>query len=47
LGFGVTREKALAFAICYHTLQSLPVAILGFTIAAREGMMVRSRKSGA
>jgi uncharacterized membrane protein YbhN (UPF0104 family) len=38
LSFGVTRERALAFAVCYHLLQVLPVAVLGFTLAGREGI---------
>jgi len=38
LEFGVPREKALAFAICYHALQALPVAVLGFAIAVGEGL---------
>src|SRR5262249_33527605 len=37
VGFGVRREQALAFAICYHALQSLPVAAMGFAVAAAEG----------
>lgn len=37
LQFGVARERALAFAICYHALQALPVAVLGFAIAVGEG----------
>jgi uncharacterized membrane protein YbhN (UPF0104 family) len=44
LGFGVAREKALAFAICYHALQSLPMIVLGFGVAAGEGLRARSGK---
>jgi uncharacterized protein (TIRG00374 family) len=42
LGFGVAREKALAFAICYHALQSIPLIVLGFGVAAAEGIRARS-----
>lgn len=42
LGFGVAREKALAFAICYHALQSLPLIVVGFAVAAHEGLRARS-----
>jgi uncharacterized protein (TIRG00374 family) len=42
LGFGVAREKALAFAICYHALQSIPLIVLGFGVAAVEGLRARS-----
>jgi uncharacterized protein (TIRG00374 family) len=42
LGFGVPREKALAFAVCYHALQSLPVAAMGFAVAAGEGLRITS-----
>jgi uncharacterized membrane protein YbhN (UPF0104 family) len=38
LGFGVAKERALAFALCYHALQALPTAILGLSIAASEGL---------
>src|SRR5206468_6032688 len=38
LGFGVAKERALAFALCYHALQCLPTAILGLSIAASEGL---------
>jgi len=42
LSFGVPREKALAFAICYHALQSLPVAATGFVVGAGEGLALTS-----
>jgi hypothetical protein len=42
LGFGVAREKALAFAICYHALQSIPMIVLGLGVAAGEGLRARS-----
>jgi uncharacterized membrane protein YbhN (UPF0104 family) len=38
VGFGIEKEKALAFALLYHALQTVPVAILGFSAAAREGL---------
>ena len=41
LGYGIGKEKALAFALLYHTLQIVPVAILGFSLAAREGLTGR------
>jgi uncharacterized protein (TIRG00374 family) len=42
LGFGVAREKALAFAICYHALQSIPLIALGLGVAVGEGLRTRS-----
>jgi hypothetical protein len=36
-GYGVANEKALAFAICYHALQIVPIATFGFFIAATDG----------
>jgi uncharacterized protein (TIRG00374 family) len=47
LGFGVGREKALAFALLYHALQSVPVGILGFWFAAREGVSGGAAEGGA
>jgi uncharacterized protein (TIRG00374 family) len=38
VSFGVARERALAFAVCYHVLQVLPTAALGLSIAATEGL---------
>jgi hypothetical protein len=38
LSFGVAREQALAFAVCYHLLQVVPVAAIGFALAGREGI---------
>ena len=29
VGFGVAKERALAFALCYHLLQAVPIAVLG------------------
>ena len=37
LGFGVAKEEALAFALCYHLLQVVPIAILGVAFAGRLG----------
>jgi len=36
MAFGVSKEQALAFAICYHALQLVPVTLLGALIAGRE-----------
>ena len=36
MAFGVAKEQALAFAICYHALQLVPVTLLGALIAGRE-----------
>jgi uncharacterized membrane protein YbhN (UPF0104 family) len=36
MAFGVSKEHALAFAICYHALQLVPVTLLGALIAGRE-----------
>jgi uncharacterized membrane protein YbhN (UPF0104 family) len=35
VGFGVPKEQALAFAICYHLLQVVPIAIVGFFVLGR------------
>jgi uncharacterized protein (TIRG00374 family) len=34
--FGVPKEQALAFAICYHLLQVVPICILGFIFVTRD-----------
>jgi uncharacterized protein (TIRG00374 family) len=36
LGLGVAKEQALAFAIVYHALQIVPVALLGIFFASRR-----------
>lgn len=36
MAFGVPKEQALAFALCYHALQLIPVTLLGALIAGRE-----------
>jgi uncharacterized protein (TIRG00374 family) len=33
--FGVPKEQALAFAICYHLLQVVPIGLLGFGLMSR------------
>ena len=33
--FGVAREQALAFALCYHLLQIIPIGLLGLLVATR------------
>jgi hypothetical protein len=35
VGFQVPKEQALAFALCYHLLQVVPIAILGFFVLGR------------
>jgi len=35
MGFGVSKEKAVAFGIVYHLLQIVPIMILGALIAGR------------
>jgi hypothetical protein len=35
--FGVPKEQALAFALCYHLLQVIPIAILGICFTSRVG----------
>jgi hypothetical protein len=34
--FGVPKEQALAFAVCYHLLQVVPIGILGFALMTRD-----------
>lgn len=41
LGFGVSKERALAFALCYHLLQVVPIAIMGGFFASRMGLSFR------
>jgi hypothetical protein len=36
MAFGVPKTQALAFALCYHALQLVPITILGALIAGRE-----------
>ena len=36
LEFGVPKEGALAFSICYRLLQMVPIAVFGITFAGRE-----------
>ena len=36
LEFGVPKEQALAFALCYHFLQVIPIGIIGFWVMSRE-----------
>jgi uncharacterized membrane protein YbhN (UPF0104 family) len=33
--FGIPKEQALAFALCYHLLQVIPVGIIGFVLITR------------
>ena len=44
LGFGVGMDRALAFALCYHTLQVVPVALLGGILAGRGGRTTRQAR---
>jgi uncharacterized membrane protein YbhN (UPF0104 family) len=37
LEFGVPKEQALAFALCYHLLQVVPIGIIGLTLIGRRG----------
>jgi uncharacterized protein (TIRG00374 family) len=37
LEFGVSKEQALAFALCYHLLQLVPIGIIGLTLIGRRG----------
>jgi uncharacterized protein (TIRG00374 family) len=39
IGFGVAKERALAFALCYHALQLLPIGALGLTIAGGRRLL--------
>lgn len=41
LGFGVSKERALAFALSYHLLQVVPIAIMGVIFASRMGLSFR------
>ena len=47
LQFDVNKERALAFAILYHFLQVIPVAILGLVFAGRGGLARTFRRSRA
>ena len=35
LEFGIRKEQALAFALCYHSLQVIPIVIMGFLLVSR------------
>ena len=45
LEFGVDKERALAFAILYHLLQVVPIAVLGALFASRGGLARTFRQS--
>src|SRR5262249_27441543 len=36
MAFGVSKAHALAFSLCYHALQLVPVTLLGALVAGRE-----------
>ncbi len=36
LEFGVPKGEALAFAVCYHLLQVVPIGIIGFVLLSRR-----------
>lgn len=36
VGLGVPKEHALAFALCYHLLQVVPIAVAGLAVAAAD-----------
>jgi len=36
LEFGVPKAQALAFAVCYHLLQVVPIGIIGFFLLSRR-----------
>jgi hypothetical protein len=44
--FGVPKERALAFALCYHFLQVIPVGVIGFWAMSR-GATPRSAPEAA
>ncbi len=46
LEFGVPKERALAFALCYHFLQVIPIGIIGFWVMSR-GLTARSAPEAA
>jgi hypothetical protein len=46
IGFGVPKATALAFALCYHLLQAVPVGILGTAFVGREAF-ARTFKASA
>ncbi len=43
--FGVAKERALAFAILYHLLQVVPIAVMGVLFASRGGLARTFRQS--
>jgi uncharacterized protein (TIRG00374 family) len=45
--FGVAKERALAFAILYHLLQVVPIAVMGVLFASRGGLARTFRLSKA
>ncbi len=36
MAYGVSKEQSLAFALCYHALQLVPVTLIGALVAGRE-----------
>jgi uncharacterized protein (TIRG00374 family) len=44
--FGISKEQALAFALCYHLLQVIPIAIVGFVLVTR-GIALRPTQERA
>jgi uncharacterized protein (TIRG00374 family) len=45
VGLGVPKENALAFALCYHLLQVVPIAIAGLAVAAADQLRPSSSRS--
>jgi hypothetical protein len=46
LEFGIKKEQALAFALCYHFLQVIPIGIIGFLVMSR-GIVARAAPEAA
>jgi hypothetical protein len=45
-GLGVPSGKAVAFALAFHAVHVVPVAILGGVVLVREGITPTSRALG-
>jgi peptidoglycan/xylan/chitin deacetylase (PgdA/CDA1 family) len=45
VGLGVTKEHALAFALCYHLLQVVPIGIAGLAVAGVDQLRRSSSRS--
>jgi predicted dehydrogenase/uncharacterized membrane protein YbhN (UPF0104 family) len=47
LSYGIGKERALAFALCYHALQIIPIGAIGLAlVGGAQRLLVRGRGGG-